>query len=190
MNRSMRFFTALGLLIALICVAASCGPQPAPGNNLNAPATNAKSSSSPGTAGKCSISLIQENIITSISNTYGQRDQYVNVTTRANVIFLYGYTAPNSQEYKSIIEAAKLLIINGGCEGQVELDTSKFFDGPPPEGDPMRPAGNACASGFKKCGAICIPDNEDCFIRAPIVPAPSPTGTPMQTATPTPARAP
>lgn len=190
MNNKMRFFTAVGFLTALICVATSCGPQSAPGNNQNAAntavnsiASNARSTA---TTSKCEVETVRKNILTMINNSHSTRLQYINVDDEANVVKIWGYTAPNTTQHGDIIRSANLLIANGGCEGQVRLDIDNFFDGQPPEKHPMlRLANNACASGYKPCGAICILDPPDtCYIRDPgsgnmnVVPTRTPTPTP------------
>jgi hypothetical protein len=185
MKKSLRFFTAFVLLVAVICVATSCGPQPAPGNNQNGATANSTVGAQKADEKRCDVAIIRDNIITSIGNSYGERKAYINVTNKGDVIYLYGYTAvAGDGVHKGVITNAELLIQNGGCKG-VTLDTSKFYDGPPPAGDPMRPQGSACATGYRPCGAICIPATDDCFIRAisgdgnvNAVPSPGRTPTP------------
>jgi len=114
---------------------------------------------------KCNITTVRDNILTSINNSYGSMDQYINVWASTNEIFLYGYTKTEA-EYDGIKQAAELLIRNGGCE-DVRLDTCHFYKSPPPTGHPiLLLSGSACGPGYKKCGSICIPDDEECFIKS------------------------
>lgn len=79
---------------------------------------------------------------------------HINIVSNNLVVKFVGW-ADSKKDHARIVEFA-----NTSCVRMINVNA--FADSPPPANSAMR--GNACASGTKQCGDVCIPEADSCNI--------------------------